>query len=197
MSRKGRTRRPVDGTARRSIGATREHGESSRRIGRSLSLKASMRKVFVGRRPSRLLSALAFLGFAAALAVTAAHPAIAQDLPTGRFAGPRGFVLTIGNDGTWSVGVASGVVQVSGKYRVTSGQLELTDNPGPRACAAGTGRYTWLYGADTLRFSVVDDPCTGRRAVFASTWTLLREALALTHATNRDGTGARRRAGMA
>ena len=155
-----------------------------------------MRKVFVGRRPSRLLSALAFLGFAAALAVTAAHPAIAQDLPTGRFAGPRGFVLTIGNDGTWSVGVASGVVQVSGKYRVTSGLLELTDNPGPRACAEGAGRYSWLYGADTLRFSVVDDPCTGRRAVFASTWTALREALALTHATIIDGTGAPPRAGM-
>jgi imidazolonepropionase-like amidohydrolase len=155
-----------------------------------------MRKAFFGRRPSRLLSLLALLSGAAALAIPAVHCAAAQDLPTGRFAGPRGLVLEIGNDGTWSVGVASGVVQVSGKYRVTSGQLELTDNPGPRACAAGAGRYTWRYGADTLRFSVVDDPCTGRRGAFASTWTTLREALALTHATIIDGTGAQPRAGM-
>ena len=155
-----------------------------------------MRKLFFGRRPSRLRSVLACVSFAAALAVTTAHSAAAQDLPTGRFAGPRGFVLAIGNDGTWSVGVASGVVQVSGKYRVTSGLLELTDNPGPRACAQGVGRYSWVYGGDTLRFSVVDDPCTGRRAVFASPWTVVREGLALTHATIIDGTGAPPRAGM-
>jgi imidazolonepropionase-like amidohydrolase len=155
-----------------------------------------MRKAFFGRRPSCSPSPLAFRVLAAALAITAAHSAGAQDLPTGRFAGPRGLVLTIATDSTWSVGVASGVVQVSGKYRVTSGRLELTDNPGPRACAADAGRYTWRYGADTLRFAVVDDPCTGRRAAFASTWTTLREALALTHATIIDGTGAPPRSAM-
>ncbi|HET7373205.1 MAG TPA: hypothetical protein VFJ20_07450, partial [Gemmatimonadaceae bacterium] len=66
-----------------------------------------MRKLFFGCRPRRPLPVLSFLSFAAAFAIVTAHPAAAQDLPTGRFAGPRGFVLTIGNDGTWSVGVAS------------------------------------------------------------------------------------------
>ena len=155
-----------------------------------------MRKVLFGRRPSRLLSVLAIRSLVAAFAMTAVHSAAAQDLPTGRFAGPRGFVLAIGTDGAWSVGVASGAVAVSGTYRVANGQLELTDNPGPRACADGTGRYTWRYGADTLRLTVVADPCPGRRAAFASPWTVVREALALTHATIIDGTGAPPRAGI-
>ena len=132
---------------------------------------------------------------AAAFAITAARSAAAQDLPTGRFAG-RGLVLTIGSDATWSVAIASGTVQVSGTYRVVNGQVEFTDKPGPRACAEGTGRYAWRYAADTLRFTVVDDPCSGRRSAFASPWTVVREALALTHATIIDGTGAAPRAGM-
>lgn len=130
------------------------------------------------------------------LAIASPRSVAAQNLPTGRFVAPRGVVLTIGGDGTWNVGGASGVVQVSGTYRVTAGQLELTDNPGPRACAEGAGRYTWRYVADTLRFTVVDDPCAGRRAAFSSPWTIVRDALALTHATIIDGTGAPPRAGM-
>ena len=143
----------------------------------------------VRRRRFRPPSARAIAVLSAALTVASFTTAAAQELPAARFAGPRGLVLTIGTDSTWSVGVPSGAIQVSGRYHVANGQLELTDNPGPRACLQDIGRYTWRYEADTLRFGVVDDSCAGRRGVFSSTWTILRDALALTHATIIDGTG--------
>ena len=102
------------------------------------------------------------IGLVSAAELVVPRSVAAQELPAGRFGGPPSFVLTIGRDGAWSVGQANGPRMVSGTYRIVSGQLELSDNPGPRACADGTGRYTWKFQADTLRAVLTPQP--SRRA---------------------------------
>lgn len=134
---------------------------------------------------------VAWLTLFAALSTT---PALAQGAPNGKF-GARGTVLTF-SEGRYSF-ENQGRTMVSGTYRTEAGRLELSDDGGPGLCRLGAGRYTWRESGDTIRFTVVEDPCDGRRsAIPSAAWVRLREGLALTHATLIDGTGAPPRPGM-
>ncbi len=136
---------------------------------------------------TRIAVSLALLtGLAACLA--------AQDAPSGRFTG-RGAVLTL-SEGRYSFEF-QGRTMVTGTMRLEAGRLELTDDGGPGICNQGTGRYTWRESGDTLRFTLVEDPCDGRKTGIPNpVWVRLREGLALTHATLIDGTGAPPRPGQ-
>jgi hypothetical protein len=46
--------------------------------------------------------------------------------------------------------------------------IVVSDTAGPRACAAtATGTYAVALRGDSLRFTTITEPCTGRRGVFA------------------------------
>jgi hypothetical protein len=57
-------------------------------------------------------------------------------------------------------------------YAVADGVLEtnalLSDCQGFGSSVVG--RYTWVQRKDLVRFTVVEDPCTARRALFDSEW---------------------------
>jgi imidazolonepropionase-like amidohydrolase len=114
---------------------------------------------------------------------------------SGRFAGAGGIQLTLSPAGRYSF-VRQGRELIGGTLRITGDEVELTDDAGMVACP-GAGRYRLSSAGDTLRLSVVTDPCDGRRgAITAASWVRVRDALVLTHAVVHDMTGGPARSGM-
>ncbi|MGQ0703562.1 MAG: amidohydrolase family protein [Gemmatimonadales bacterium] len=132
--------------------------------------------------------------FGAVLASGALSILNGQEALVGRFgSGARALVFSAGRYAF----EAQGRVMVEGAARAENGRLELTDDGGPGLCREGTGRYAFRLLGDTLRFTLVEDPCAGRRnALPSAMWVRVREALLLTHATVIDGTGGPPRGGM-
>ena len=85
---------------------------------------------------------------------------------------------------------------VAGSFRIQGERIAFSDDSGSVACRAGRGEYLFTISGDTLRFQPLSDPCEGRRAALTALWFRSRAALALTHATVIDGTGAPPRPGM-
>ena len=135
---------------------------------------------------------LAIVLFASDLLPGALH---AQTLPVGRFAGASGLVLTLTPDSRYSLARQERLL-IGGGFRVDAGQLALRDDVGPGACGQ-PGSYRASQRGDTLRFIVLADPCEARRSALGTgTWSRLRDALVLSHATVLDMIGAAPKPGM-
>lgn len=118
----------------------------------------------------------------------------AQSGPSGMF---RSNAITVEftQDGKATFANARGVL-IAAAYRVFGDTIQLRDESGPAACLDQVGQYLWRIQGDTLRFSLVSDPCNGRRSALATPWSRVASALVLTGATVIDGTGAAPQAGM-
>jgi imidazolonepropionase-like amidohydrolase len=109
----------------------------------------------------------------------------------------------------------SGRIQVEfdaeNRYRFTIGDVEglagsltlrgdtmtMRDDRGRVACIGVEGTYRFALASDTLRFTLIEDTCEGRRNALAQPWVRSREGeLALTNATIIDGAGVEPRSGM-
>lgn len=107
-------------------------------------------------------SLLVILALGMVLPVRAADTA---GLPVGSYqSGP--FTVTIAADGTYRV-VHAGGGAITGIYKVTGNQIEVTDQGGDFACFDGAGKYSWKAEGDKLLFSLTEDPCQGRSRVLA------------------------------
>jgi hypothetical protein len=87
----------------------------------------------------------------------------AADFPIGSFEA-GGLRLTFDAKGQFHVNKGA-TTEVSGKFSVKGGQVELTDVTGPWACTnAGqqTGTYDWKLDSSALTFSKVADSCDER-----------------------------------
>jgi hypothetical protein len=118
------------------------------------------------RLPPAFISAALAGGLALASSpVFAAESAAESPFPAGTYASV-GHKMTMAFDGKGQFVVTeSAITQVSGRYTVTAGRLELTDLQGPWACThAGqqTGTYSWKYANSVLTFSKVADRCEDR-----------------------------------
>ncbi len=108
------------------------------------------------------------VAFALALAVAAASRVAAQDAPIGKYRA-RSVTLELTADGQATFFGHGGPLVVA-SYRVLQDTITLRDESGPAACAEGTGRYLWRVDRDTLRFTVVSDPCERRRTSLSLAW---------------------------
>jgi len=98
------------------------------------------------------------------------------DLPYSEIAAGR----APGMVGTWELTVdaaSHAVVRFNGQevvdmpFQVQGNQITFAEGNGRYACS-GPGRYTWAATAAGLRFTRVEDPCTGRMAALtARPWT--------------------------
>jgi hypothetical protein len=87
----------------------------------------------------------------------------AADFPVGSYEAGD-LRLTFDDKGQFHVNKGA-TTEVSGKYSVKGGQIELTDVKGPWACTnAGqqTGTYDWKFDSSALTFSKVADSCDDR-----------------------------------
>ncbi len=108
-------------------------------------------------RSSACFSLLVVFALLVSIPVLAADP---QKLPTGSYqSGPFTFILEEG--GTFRVTHANGG-GVTGNYKVSGNQVEITDQGGEFVCNAGVGKYTWKAEGETLIFTLIEDPCDGR-----------------------------------
>lgn len=135
------------------------------------------------------LTLLALLTSVAAVAQTTGHP-------TGTFTrGPVTLELT---DSTFRASVA-GQLGAAGRLSWRGDTVSVRDTDGPRACSPQVeGRFVAMRRADTLRLTLVADPCAGRRGVFAG-GPYVRAATdfrVLEGVTLIDGTGSPPRANM-
>jgi hypothetical protein len=91
--------------------------------------------------------------------------AVSADFPTGTYAAKEvPFTVTFDAQGQFQV-LKGETLEVTGKYSLKTGQLQLTDSRGPWACAKTgeqTGTYAWKYENAVLTFSKVADQCADR-----------------------------------
>ncbi len=91
--------------------------------------------------------------------------------------------------GTWQIsftGAGSYVVSkepetkvllIGGNSSISGNALTLVDKTGPISCtgAKATGKYTWSLSGKTLKFTKVEDNCSGRPEVLTtSSWSKIR-----------------------
>ncbi len=100
------------------------------------------------------------------LSVSTVSSAQTGDLPLGTYeSGP--FTITFEQGGTFRVTHSSGA-GVTGVYRVTGNQLEISDRDGELACQDSDGKYTWKLDQGNLILSVIDDACSARAEALTS-----------------------------
>ncbi len=100
------------------------------------------------------------------LAAGTASAAQTGDFPLGTYeCGP--FTITFEQAGTFRVVHSSGA-GVTGVYRVTGNQIEISDRDGELACQDSDGKYTWKLDQGSLILSVVDDACDARAEALTS-----------------------------
>lgn len=83
------------------------------------------------------------------------------DALVGTWSPPSGREQTFTADGEFFV-AADGEVLAEGTWTATPTTVELVPGSGAIACDQ-PGSYEWEVEGDTLTFTVVEDPCTGRR----------------------------------
>lgn len=98
-----------------------------------------------------------------------------SDIPTSVLSGPRGSLV-----GRWEMtvdGASHAVIRYNGQevvempFQLQGNQVTFAEGNGRYACP-GPGRYTWEATAASVRFTRVEDPCTGRvAALTARAWT--------------------------
>jgi len=99
----------------------------------------------------------------ATVPVLAADP---EKMPLGSYqSGP--FTVTLQEGGTFRVVHANGG-GVTGTYKVSGDQVEITDEGGEFFCQNGAGKYTWKAEGDKLTFTLIEDPCDGRRQLLTA-----------------------------
>ncbi len=100
------------------------------------------------------------------LAVSTLSPAQTGDFPLGTYeCGP--FIIAFEQGGTFRV-AHSGGGGVTGVYRVTGNQIEVSDRDGELACQDSDGKYTWKLDHGNLILSVIDDACSARAEALTS-----------------------------
>ncbi len=82
------------------------------------------------------------------------------DFPFGTYESDP-YTITIEEGGAYRVTHSSGV-GVTGTYKISGDQIELTDQSGDIVCPGAAGKYKWKQDGESLIFSVVDDACDGR-----------------------------------
>ncbi len=88
------------------------------------------------------------------------------DFPLGSYeSGP--FTITFEKGGAFRVKHSSGA-GVTGTYKLSGDRIEFADQEGEFMCQDSDGKYTWKVDGDRLIFSVVDDPCDGRKQALTS-----------------------------
>lgn len=102
------------------------------------------------------------------LAVAVASRVAAQDAVVGTYRA-RNVTLELAADGRATFFGLGGPLVIAA-YRVVNDTITLHDENGPAACLEGSGRYLWRIDRDTLRFTVVSDPCERRRTSLSLSW---------------------------
>ena len=132
--------------------------------------------------------------FCGAIAQTAVVRAQSPEL-SGRFRSGR---VQAEFDSTGRYRFVIGDVEgLAGTFTMEGDTLTLRDDRGRVACIGMAGRHRVTLRADTLRFTLIEDACDGRRTAFAQPWVRTAEGeFALTNVTVVDGTGGPGRPGM-
>ncbi len=100
--------------------------------------------------------------------VAASIGVVAQtgDFPLGTYQAEP-FTISFSERGAFRVVHSSGAT-VTGTYKVSGDQIEVTDQDGDLVCPGSVGKYKWKQDHDSLIFSIVDDACDGRAEALTS-----------------------------
>jgi imidazolonepropionase-like amidohydrolase len=130
-----------------------------------------------------------------ALTLATIHAARAQSTVAGTYETAGGVTMSLSAQGRATFVSARGTL-VDASYTVSGTQVAFRDTAGVVACPGAIGQYAWRRSGDTLRFTVVEDRCEGRRSALSRPWVRVSDGLALRGVTLIDGTGAPPREGM-
>jgi len=99
------------------------------------------------------------------LAGTGSVAAQSDKFPVGTYeSGP--FTISFKDGGVFQVTHSSGA-GVTGTYKLSGDEVEVTDTGGDFACPDGTGKYSWKVENEELLMSLISDKCDGRAEAFS------------------------------